>query len=178
MLKIPVLIAKSLLMPLVYNELHHIAARGMRRERPNHTLQPTVLLDEAYLRLIDQRGTNWANRAHFFAIAAVQIRRILVEYARQANASKRGGKQVRVSLHALHSSEESHEILALHDALEILEERDPRKARIVELKYFGGLTIDEVAKELQCSPGLIDKEWKLARAWLFERLRHADGHIS
>lgn len=156
------------LVPLVYNELHRLAESFMRRERPEHTLQPTALVHEAFLRLIDQRRVEWQNRAHFFGIAAQAMRRILVDYARRHQAAKRGSAQ-KVSLDEVAGVPERVEVdlVALDDALERLSTIDPRQSRMVELRFFGGLTIEETAEVLNISPATLKREWSFARAWLY-----------
>jgi len=156
------------LMPLVYDELHRLARRYMARERPEHTLQASVLVNEAYVRLIDQRNMRWQNRVQFFGIAATLMRRILVSYARSRHYSKRGGNARRISLdEALIVSEErSLEVVALDDALTALAVMDARKSQIVELRFFGGLSIEETAEVLGVSPGTVMRDWTLAKAWL------------
>jgi len=156
------------LIPLVYDELHTLARRYMARERREHTLQASALVNEAYVRLIDQRNTRWQNRAQFFGVAATLMRRILVSYARNRHNPKRGGNAHPISLdEALIVSEErSLEVVALDDALTALAVMDPRKSRIVELRFFGGLSIEETAEELGVSPGTVMRDWTLAKAWL------------
>ena len=156
------------LMPLVEKELHRIAGRYMRRENPTHTLQTTALVNEAYIQLVGQRGTRWRNRAHFFGIAAGIMRRILLNYARDRRRDKRGGGAERVPLSevAVMSEEKSEELIALDEALRKLELVDERKSRIVELRYFGGLSVEETAAFLKVSPVTVARDWKLARAWL------------
>ena len=153
----------------VYAELRRIAGRMMSRERADHTLQPTVIADEAFLNLIDQPDRNWQNRAHFFAVAAQAMRRILVDYSRQKRALKRGGQQERIDPDAteLGSFSSPDDILAIDQALDRLSTIDPRQARIVELRYFAGLTEDETAQVLDVSPRTIKREWAFARAWLY-----------
>ena len=160
------------LMPLVYDELRQLARRHMRAERPGHTLQTTALVNEAYLRLIDQRQPQLQNRAHFFAIAAQLMRRILVDHARTRDRVKRGGGAIRVSLDANAMAEEelTLDLLALDEALEKLEAMDQRKARVVELRYFGGLSIEETAAVLKIAPGTVMKDWTLAKAFLHEAI--------
>ena len=160
--------APEKLMPLVERELHRIADRYMRRESPAHTLQTTALVNEAYIQLIDQRATRWQNRAHFFGIAATIMRRILLNYARNRGRDKRGGEVTRVSLSeaAAMSEEKSAELIALDEALRKLESIDERKSRIVELRYFGGLSVEETAAFLKVSHRTVARDWKLARAWL------------
>jgi RNA polymerase sigma-70 factor, ECF subfamily len=161
------------LMPLVYSELHRIARRYMERENPGHTLQTTAVIHEAYLRLADQPQANWQNRAHFFGVAARVMRHILVDYARARNRMKQGGDVHRVSLEeaAVVSLEPTAELVALDDALTALAETDARKSQVVELKYFGGLSIEEVAEVLKVSPGTVMRDWSLAKAWLYRALK-------
>ncbi|CAN5221124.1 sigma-70 family RNA polymerase sigma factor [soil metagenome] len=160
------------LLPLVYDELHRLASSYLRRERADHTLQPTALVNEAYLRLIDQHQSHWQNRAQFFGVAAQLMRRILVDHARAHLARKRGGPQFAVSLnHADHFAEQPDvSLLDLHEALSELAAIDPQQSRIVELKFFGGLTIEETAEVTGLSHATIEREWKLARAWLRREL--------
>jgi len=163
------------LTPLVYEELRHLAHREMGGERPNHTLQTTALVNEAYLRLADQTNPRWQSRAHFFAVAARAMRRILVSYARSQRAQKRGRGVLKVDLDdaALVSPEESQEIIDLHEALERLAILDSRKAEVVELKYFGGLNYDEMAEVLKVSPVTVRRDWRFAKAWLHTELQNA-----
>jgi RNA polymerase sigma factor (TIGR02999 family) len=157
------------LMPLVENELRRLAGNYLRRERPGHTLQPTALVNEAYLRLIDQRDSKWQNRAHFYGIAAKLMRRILVDHARVKYAEKRGGAdQHRLSITSAQglSTTPDLDLLALHEALEELAKLDPQQERIVELKFFGGLSIHEVAEVLSIGHATVERDWKMARAWL------------
>jgi len=160
------------LMPLVYEELRRMAKRHMDRQNPGHTLQTTALIHEAYLRLIDQKETRWQNRAHFFAVAARAMRSILVDYARARQAAKRGGEAVVVSLDeaAVASDERAVEMVALDDALEGLAAFDRRKCRVVELRYFGGLSVEETAEVLKVSPETVARDWRLARTWLLREL--------
>jgi RNA polymerase sigma factor (TIGR02999 family) len=160
------------LMPLVYDELHRLAARQIRKELPGHTLQTTVLVNEAYLRLIDQTRVRWQNRAQFFGIAAQLMRRILVDHARNRAYLKRGGDVETVELEevAVVSPERSAEVVAVDDALKGLASLDPRKSQIVELRFFGGLSIEETAEVLKLSPGTIMREWTLAKAWLHREI--------
>ena len=155
-------------MPLVYEELRRLAHQHMGRERSGHTLQTSELVHEAYLRLIDQRDVHWQNRAHFFGLAAQTMRRILVDYARKRQYAKRGGDPRRVSLDGamIVSEERAADVVALDDALKSLAEIDPRKNQIVELRFFGGLSIEETAEVLKVSPGTIMRDWTLAKAWL------------
>jgi len=165
------------LTPLVYAELHRLAHHYMNRERAGHTLQTSALVNEAFLRIVDQRSVKWNNRAHFFAIAAQMMRRILVDYARGHLYAKRGAGTVHVSLdHAgLVSYEPSAEVIALDEALTNLETLDPQQARVVELKFFGGLTIKETAEVMGISEDMVKREWSTARAWLY---REMTGNIS
>ncbi len=161
--------ALDALLPLVYTELHRQASRYLRRERPDHTLQTTALIHEAYMKLVDQREVNWQNRTHFFGIAAQMMRRILVDYARQRHRAKRGGIAEDLPLEeaALVVSEErSVDLVALDEALTRLAEFDERQARIVELRYFSGLTIEETAEVLRISPATVKSDWNVAKAWL------------
>jgi RNA polymerase sigma-70 factor (ECF subfamily) len=163
------------LTPLVYEELRRLAHHYMNAERTNHTLQTTALVNEVYLRLADQTNPRWQNRAHFFAVAARAMRRILVGYARGQRSQKRGGGAVKVDLDeaALVSPEESKEIVDLHEALETLATLDSRKAHVVELKYFGGLNYDEMAEVLKISPVTVRRDWRFAKAWLYKELHGA-----
>jgi len=160
------------LMPLVYNELHRLAERYMAAERPGHTLQTTALVNEAYLRLVDVREVSWQNRAHFFAVSAQFMRRILVEFARSRHALKRGAESPPVSLEEAGevSLERAADLVALDDALETLAAMDPRRSRVVELRYFGGLTVEETAEVLKVSAETVMHDWKLAKAWLLREL--------
>ena len=160
--------ARDELMPLVYEELRRLAHRYMIRERPSHTLQTSALVNEAYLRLIDQKDVHWKNRAHFFGMAAQMMRRILVDYARKRGFAKRGGDARPVPLDEamIVSEERAANVVALDDALTSLAELDPRKSQIVELRFFGGLSIDETAEILAVSPGTVMRDWTLAKAWL------------
>jgi RNA polymerase sigma factor (TIGR02999 family) len=161
------------LIPLVYEELHRLAHSCLRRERPGHTLQATALVHEAYLRLVDQSQVQWQNRAHFLAIAANLMRKILINYARDRKRYKRGGGGQKLSLEDVHavSKEPGVDLVALDEALERLAAIDPQQGRIVELRYFGGLTIEETAEALGTSPATVKREWSLARAWLDCELR-------
>jgi len=156
------------LMPLVYEDLRRMARRHMGRQGPGHTLQTTALIHEAYLRLVDQKEARWQNRTHFFAVAARAMRQILVDYARARHAAKRGGEAVVVSLDeaVAPSDERSAELLALNDALESLAAIDHRKCQVVELRYFGGLSVEETAEVLKVSPETVARDWRMARAWL------------
>jgi RNA polymerase sigma factor (TIGR02999 family) len=163
------------LTPLVYEELRQLAHHQMGGQRPNHTLQTTALVNEAYLRLADQTNPNWQCRAHFFAVAARAMRQILVSYARSQRAQKRGGGALKVELDeaALVSPEQSQEIVDLHDALEKLATLDSRKAQVVELKYFGGLNYDEMAEVLKISRITVRRDWEFAKVWLYTELHNA-----
>jgi RNA polymerase sigma factor (TIGR02999 family) len=160
------------LLPLIYNELRHLAHNFLYRERRGHTLQTTALVHEAYLKLIDQRDARWQNRAHFFAIAAQAMRRILIDSARKNAADKRGGSQEKISLDDAPelSLEPDSNLLALDEALTRLQEIDRDQSRIVELRYFGGLTIEETAEVTGISPATVKREWSMARAWLHHEL--------
>lgn len=164
--------ALAQLAPLVQVELHRLAQRYMSQERSGHTLQTTALVNEAYLRLIDWKNVRWQNRAHFFAVSAQLMRRILVDHARHRKYHKRGGETVRVSLtEATDVAEErSADILALDAALQSLATLDPRKSQIVELRFFGGLSLEETAEVLKISPRTVTREWGLAQAWLYREL--------
>ena len=163
------------LTPLVYEELRRLAHHFMVGQRPEHTLQTTALVNEAYMRLADQTKPSWQNRAHFFAVAARAMRQILVNYARSNRAQKRGGGALKVELDevAIISPEESKEIVDLHEALERLTALDSRKAQVVELKYFGGLNYDEMAEVLKISPVTVRRDWRFAKAWLYKELHNA-----
>ena len=163
------------LMASVYDELHRQAARAMGRETPDHTLQATALVSEAYLRLIDQRRVQWRNRAHFFGVAAQLMRRILVDHARGRHAAKRGGGARQLTLGDADSAREMPDesgvdVLVLNEALERLATIDPHQARIVELRYFGGMTIEDTAEATGVSPATVKREWAIARAWLRREL--------
>ncbi len=166
--------AANELFPIVYDELRRLARRYMRDERPGHTLQTTALIHEAYLRLVDQRSTQWQNRAQFFAVAAQMMRRILVDYARRRAYQKRGGACSNLPLeeNAVVAPERGHEIVALDSALERLAGIDARKARVVELRYFGGLEVQEIADVLGISAVTVTRDWKMAKAWLHQELGH------
>ena len=161
------------LMPLVYDELRRLASNYLRRERASHTLQPTALVNEAYLKLVDQRHAKWQNRAQFFGISAQLMRRILVDHARRHQAVKRGGsKQRRLSITSAERVAKQPEIdlLALNEALDELTIMDPQQAQIVELKFFGGLSIEETAEVIGISHATVERDWKMARAWLRRQL--------
>ena len=161
------------LTPLVHTELHRIARRHMAGERPGHILQTTALVNEAYMRLIDWKNVEWQNRAHFFGLAAQLMRHILVDFARAKAREKRGGVGVQVSLSQADQvdSGQSADLVALDDALKALEKLDPRQARVVELRFFGGLNHEETAEALKVSVGTVKRDWSMAEAWLYSELR-------
>lgn len=165
--------AMDKLMPMVESELRRIAANYMRRERPGHTLQTSALVNEAYLKLVDQRQVRWQNRSHFFALASQLMRRILLDHARSQRRVKRGGDAIPLNLDdvAVMAPEKSAELVALDDALTRLAEFDSRKSKIVEMRFFGGLTVDEVAEALGIAPITVMLHWRLARAWLQREMR-------
>jgi RNA polymerase sigma factor (TIGR02999 family) len=165
--------AREKLIPLLYGELHRLARGYMRRERPDHTLQPTALVNEAYLRLIDVNRVEWRNRTHFLALAAQMMRRILVESARHRHRRKRGGGAIREHIDNIDElpNPEERDVIALSDALSGLATFDSRMSRIVELRYFGGLTVEETADVLSVSPETVMRDWKTAKAWLLRELR-------
>jgi RNA polymerase sigma factor (TIGR02999 family) len=165
------------MLPLVYGELHRLAAHYLSRERPDHTLQPTALVHEAYLRLVNQRDVDWRNRAQFLGVAAGMMRRILVNHARDRAAAKRGGvrEQVSLSLIDAPSGGPDVDLIALEDALERLAAHDQRKARVVELRFFGGLTMEEVAEVLTISRPTVERDWSFARAWLYDAIEGGRG---
>jgi RNA polymerase sigma-70 factor (ECF subfamily) len=156
------------LLPLVNQELRRLARRYMFGERPGHTLQTTALVNEAYLRLVNSRQVNWQSRAHFFAISAQLMRRILVDYARARGYQKRGGGVPKVTLDEalMGPQEKGHDLVALDDALKTLAGVDPRKSKVVELRFFGGLSVEEAAQALKVSPDTVLRDWRLAKAWL------------
>jgi len=168
--------ALDALLPAVYDELRRLAANYLRRERVGHTLQPTALVHEAYLRLVDQTRVEWQNRAHFFGVAAQMMRRILVDHARGQQAEKRGGDVQKISLDenidvsALRASE----LVALDEALERLAELDPQKSRLVELRFFGGLSVEETAEVMGVSAPTVKRHWRLAKAWLYGEVKPSD----
>ena len=166
------------LMPLVYAELRSIADSYLRRERSDHTLQPTALVHEAYLRLVDQTNTTWENRAHFFGAAAQLMRQILVDHARKHLAAKRGGLRHKLTLDKAinFSANRSVDLVALDDALNSLSNLDREQSQIVELRFFGGLTVEETAKVMKCSPATIKREWRLAKAWLRREISESNDH--
>lgn len=161
------------LLPFVYEELRRQAARYLRRERNDHTLQTTALIHEAYMKLVDQNQVEWQNRAHFFAIAAQAMRRILVDYARTRKREKRGGDDIKLQLDeaiGTPAKERSIDLVALDEALNRLAEFDERQARVVELRYFSGMTEEETAEVLGTSPATVRRDWNMAKAWLFHQL--------
>jgi RNA polymerase sigma-70 factor (ECF subfamily) len=162
------------LMPLVYTELRQLAHRYMRRERPGHTMQTTALIHEAYLRLVDQNQVRWQHQAHFFGIAARLMRQILIEHARSHTRAKRGGGVGTISLDeaAIVSQARATELLALDDALERLATIDPRKSQVVELRFFGGLSVEEAAQVLNIAPNTVLRDWRMAKAWLRREISH------
>lgn len=163
------------LIPVVYVELKRLASGYLRRERIDHTLQPTALVNEAYIRLIDQRWMNWQNRAHFFGAASELMRRILVDHARAHGAKKRGGGAYKVSLREISEAPEQEDLdlVSLDDALTELAALDAQLSRLVELRFFGGLSIEETAEVMGTSPSTIKRHWKTAQAWLYRRLKEA-----
>ena len=161
------------ILPHIYDELRRLASSYLRRERSNHTLQPTALVHEAYMKLIDQSRVKWQNRAHFFGIAAQVMRRILMDHARKHTAEKRGGDAEVLPIEEeilIVSHDKSAELVALDDALNQLAEMDERKAKIVELRYFGGLSIEETAEVLGVSVPTVNREWRMAKAWLYSEI--------
>ena len=160
------------LYPLVYDELHRLARRYMSRERKDHTLQTSALINEAYVRMVDQKNVNWANRSHFFAISAQIMRRILIDHARRHAYAKRGGGAQQVSLEevAAITPNQGRELIRLDEALKSLAERDPRRSQVVELRYFGGLNNEEIAGVLHVSENTVTRDWNMARAWLHQQL--------
>jgi RNA polymerase sigma factor (TIGR02999 family) len=165
------------LIPVVHEELKRIARRYMRRERHGHTLQPTALVNEAFLRLVDAHGVQWKDRAHFFALAAQMMRRILVNYALARGAGKRGGAGLQVTLDEamIVSPERDSQLVELDGALQSLAKVDPRKAQVVELRFFGGLSVEEAAAVLKVSPQTVLRDWSLSKTWLARELRRAAG---
>lgn len=164
--------ALDALLPLVYEELRNQAARYLRRERVGHTLQTTALIHEAYLKLVDQKNVHWQNRAHFFGIAAQLMRRILVDHARSKKRAKRGGSDIRVSFNEANMLGQAKDldIVALDEALERLAAIDEQQSRIVELRFFSGLTVEETAAVLSISPATVKRDWSMAKAWLHREL--------
>ena len=169
--------ALEALSSLINQELHRLARRYMADERPNHLLQPTALVNEAWLRLIDWRNVEWESRAHFLGLAAQIMRHILVEFARAQKSGKRGGGEIHVSLKeaANVKPERRAGLVALDDALQALEQLDPRQARVIELRYFAGLSLEEMAEALKVSVGTVRRDWSLAKAWLFRELNRKES---
>jgi RNA polymerase sigma-70 factor (ECF subfamily) len=164
-------VAEDKLVPLVYEGLHRMAARFMRGERQDHTLQPTALVHEAYLKLIDQRKASWHSREHFYRIAARLMRRVLVDHARQANARKRdGGCKIPLEASLIYVDEQPHDLLAIDEVLGRLAQLDPRQAEVVELRFFGGCSEEEIAEILGVSARTVKRDWRVARAWLYAEL--------
>lgn len=164
------------LFPLVQTELRRIAGRQMSQERPGHTLQATALVNEAYLRLAGQEGFEWHSRAHFYAVCAQVMRHILIDHARARAREKRGGDAIQVSLSEAESiSEKAEDFIALDDALNLLEEVDPQKSKIVELRYFGGLSVEQTAEVLDISERTARREWQRAKAWLYRMITEGTG---
>jgi RNA polymerase sigma-70 factor, ECF subfamily len=172
--------AEEALMPIIYEHLHQLAQQQLRLERPGHTLQPTALVNELYLRLLRETSIDWQSRTHLFAIAAQTIRRILVDYARARDAQRRPSSRDRVSLDEIfvYSEFRSAELLAIDEALEELAKRDPQQARIVEMRFFVGLTVDEVASVLGLSERTVKREWSFARAWLSRFLNGSETSVA
>ena len=165
------------LMPVLYEELRRLAKRHMLRQSPGHTLQTTDLVNQAYLRLVNVQGAEWKDRLHFLSVASRAMRSVLVDHARRRRYAKRGGNRVRVSLEdaAIVSEQPGAEVIAVHEALNRLALLDQRKSQIVELRYFGGLTIEETAEVLDISRETVNREWNKARAWLYDALRQGGG---
>ena len=160
------------LLPLVYDQLHKLATRQLKRERKGHTLQPTAVVHETYLRLVDQRRANWQSRAQFFAVAAGMMRRVLVDHARSRRAAKRGGLMPHIAIEDVEAGIDppSVDLVDLDDALGKLEQLDADQAKIVELRFFGGLTVEETAEVVRSSPATVKRDWHSAKAWLFREL--------
>ena len=169
--------ASTELIPVIYQELHRLAVGHLRRERPDHTLQPTALVHKGYIKLVAQRNADWQSRVHFFAVASKLMRRILIDYARRHLRVKRGGRQAKLSLDEvlLVSPDRPDKVLALDESLTRLEKLDARQGRIVELRYFGGLTVEEAAEILGVSPTTVRREWTSAKAWLYGELKERHG---
>jgi RNA polymerase sigma factor (TIGR02999 family) len=163
------------LTPLIYGELRQLAAGYLRKERPDHTLQPTALVHEAYLRLVDQRNRDWQSRSHFYGVAARLMRQILADHARRRHAGKREGQRVSLEDTASFAAERSADLVALDDSLTALEKLDARKCRAVELRYFGGLSMEEIAQTLEVSVVTVRRDLRMAEAWLHQQMRGADG---
>ncbi|HVN06982.1 MAG TPA: sigma-70 family RNA polymerase sigma factor [Bryobacteraceae bacterium] len=170
--------AAEQLVPMVYAELHSLAQRYMAHERPGHILQTTALVNEAYVRLVDSAQTNWRNRAHFFAACSQVMRRILVDWARSRQASKRGGEAQPLQLEEalVVADEPGADIVALDDALNALSALDPRKGQVVEMRFFGGLSVEETAAVLKTSPETVMRDWKFAKSWLRRELSGETAH--
>jgi len=165
------------LMAAIYTELHRLAARRMRRESPGNTLQTTAVVHETYLRLIDQRQRDWKNRAHFFAIAAQLMRRVLIDHARNRRAAKRGdGLKISLDQVELAGEKNNLDVLAVDEALQKLAAVDPQQARIVELRFFGGLSVEETAQAAKISPATVKRDWSMAKAWLHREISRAASH--
>jgi RNA polymerase sigma-70 factor, ECF subfamily len=164
------------LMQLLYGELRRLAASYLRHERIGHTLQPTALVNEAYLRLLEQDGTDWKNKSHFMAIAAQAMRRVLVDHARRGNAAKRGGPLPRLSLEEVivYSQEQAGDLLVLDDLMERLSQMDAQQGRVIELRVFGGLTVEETAEALGISPATVKRDWSMAKAWLAREMDRSE----
>jgi RNA polymerase sigma-70 factor, ECF subfamily len=169
--------AESKLIPVVYEELRRLAGSYMRRERVDHTLQATALVHEAYLKLVEQRSVNWQSRAHFFGVAAQLMRRILIDHARGHTRQKRGGEQQKISLDEafVFSEQQADELLAVDDSLNLLAKIDPRQAKVVEMRFFGGLSVEEGAEALGISPKTVKRDWSVAKAWLYADLKERYG---
>jgi len=169
--------AASKLIPVVYDELRRLAGSYMRRERVDHTLQATALVHEAYLKLVEQRSVDWQSRAHFFGVAAQLMRRILIDHARGHSRQKRGGDEQKVSLDEalIFSKQQADELLAVDDSLNQLAKIDPRQAKVVEMRFFGGLSIEEAAEVLGISPKTVKRDWSVAKAWLYADLKERYG---
>jgi len=167
------------LIPLVYKELQKLASHYLQGERPGHTLQATALVHEAYIRLVEHKEIDWKNRSHFFAVAALTMRRILVDYARKHRAVKRGGDSPQISLErdAVFSREQSPELLAIDELLTKLAKLDPQEARIVELRYFAGLSVGQTAEVVGVSPATVKREWSIAKAWLTREMKKSGTEI-
>jgi RNA polymerase sigma-70 factor, ECF subfamily len=168
------------LLPIVYKELRRLAASYLRRERSDHTLQPTALVHEAYLRLIGQREARWQNRSQFFAVAAQTMRRVLVDHAKGRHRFKRGGERLKLSLDEamILSDDRASDLIALDDALNELAGLYPRKSKVVELRYFGGLSVEEIADVLGVSRNTVIRDWSLAKAWLYQELKKGESDDS
>ena len=165
------------MIPLIYRELHQRAEAALRRERQGHLMQPTALVNEAYLRLIDCDNIQWQNRSHFFAVSAQLMRRILVDFARSRDYAKRGGglRQISLAEAAIAPYQQSADLVALDDALNALAELDPRQSRVVELRFFGGLKLEEIAEVLNVSVSTVRRDWSLAQAWLYHELKNNES---